>query len=508
MGSPGERFNKALLPLEGKGIISHIIENIRVDEIVIAVGYKSSQIKKYCSIFHPDKKIKFVDVDNFNGPGSGPGYSMLCCKEFTQCPFYIITADSLLTDKLPDIDCNWLGVADVDGLDHYATCRINDDSELIDFKNKNTDNFELAFTGVVAVKDYTLFWEKFDRYLLERQDREVEFVGAFYKPFFSTIMVRKIGWKDVGRKCLYTELYEKYQGLDDYDLKKVDHYELTFLYKNKVAKLSDPKIIQLKKKRREILCSITPELIDREIDEFLVHDFVNGKNLYQIGNAEVYLDFLEWANHNLFNKLCPLTQGFQSLCYKFYKEKTYDRLKSFFIRFPEMENDLVVASIPCKNVYYYLEKVDWKIIGDRAIPYIFHGDLNFGNIVMESDKNFKLIDWRSDFAGSLIGDLYYDFAKLYAGCIINFYKCCIDSRYFRKIQENNYDINWLSTAEEQIFLHHYVERLKTNGYSVEHVKLIANLIFLNMSPLHLENFSKYLYLQAVRNLELFFQKNI
>ena len=38
-------LHKALLPLENKPVISHIIEKLGDVEIIIAVGYKSEQIK-------------------------------------------------------------------------------------------------------------------------------------------------------------------------------------------------------------------------------------------------------------------------------------------------------------------------------------------------------------------------------------------------------------------------------------------------------------------------------
>ena len=57
-------LHKALLPLENKPIISHIID--RLDdkyEIVIAVGYKSNQIITYLVFSYQHKKITYVDVD-------------------------------------------------------------------------------------------------------------------------------------------------------------------------------------------------------------------------------------------------------------------------------------------------------------------------------------------------------------------------------------------------------------------------------------------------------------
>ena len=81
--SYSDNYHKALIPLNGKSIISNIMECYPKDtEFVIPVGYKSSLIKKHLKITNP-KKITFVNVDNYDGIGSGPGFSLLKCKILT-----------------------------------------------------------------------------------------------------------------------------------------------------------------------------------------------------------------------------------------------------------------------------------------------------------------------------------------------------------------------------------------------------------------------------------------
>ena len=72
-----KNINKALISVAHKPAISYIIEKFEKDiEIVIAVGYKSKSIKGYISIAYPDRKITFVEVDKYEGEGSGLGYSI------------------------------------------------------------------------------------------------------------------------------------------------------------------------------------------------------------------------------------------------------------------------------------------------------------------------------------------------------------------------------------------------------------------------------------------------
>ena len=47
--------------------------------------------------------------------------------------------------------------------------------------------------------------------------------------------------------------------------------------------------------------------------------------------------------------------------------------------------------------------------------------INFSNLILTNDNEFKFVDFRQDFAGIIeYGDQYYDFAKLWAGlCFIH-----------------------------------------------------------------------------------------
>ena len=52
------------------------------------------------NLVHSDKNIIYVDVDNFDGVGSGPGYSLLCCKSELQEPFVFTSVDTLVDDDI------------------------------------------------------------------------------------------------------------------------------------------------------------------------------------------------------------------------------------------------------------------------------------------------------------------------------------------------------------------------------------------------------------------------
>ena len=105
-------INKALLPLDDKAVISHIIDKFdEKQQFVIAVGYLSNQVKQYLYHAHPKNKFEFIEVKKYFGYGSGPGFSLLLCENKLQCPFIITSADTVVLERVSKPDRNWLGVA-------------------------------------------------------------------------------------------------------------------------------------------------------------------------------------------------------------------------------------------------------------------------------------------------------------------------------------------------------------------------------------------------------------
>ena len=111
-----------------------------------------------------------------------------------------------------------------------------------------------------------------------------------------------------------------------------------------------------------------------------------------------------------------------------------------------------------------------------------------------------MIDWRSDFNNQTEkGDLYYDLAKLYAGCMLPYSQIKKGNLNFAyENQEIIYDFpinNNLVDAKYEI-----ENFLKKKNLDLKKIKIISSLIFLNMSPLHAEPFSHLLYFLGISKL--------
>ena len=86
MGSLGKVLNKSLFVFKKKAIISNIINKFPTKDtkFVIGLGYKGNQVKSFLKIAHPQNQFVFVKIKKFQGSGSGPGYSLQCCKKHLQ----------------------------------------------------------------------------------------------------------------------------------------------------------------------------------------------------------------------------------------------------------------------------------------------------------------------------------------------------------------------------------------------------------------------------------------
>jgi thiamine kinase-like enzyme len=151
------------------------------------------------------------------------------------------------------------------------------------------------------------------------------------------------------------------------------------------------------------------------------------------------------------------------------------------------------------NIEELWENIDWDNLSKNGISYAFHGDLNFGNVIYNEFENFTLIDWREDFSGSAIGDLYYDLGKLYAGSLINFY-IANKSENLLVIEQDSITIHDCNIEECEEFRKYFEKWIVNKNYDLKKIKMLAGLIILSMSPLHPDKFGSYLFYYSLNFL--------
>jgi aminoglycoside phosphotransferase (APT) family kinase protein len=170
-----------------------------------------------------------------------------------------------------------------------------------------------------------------------------------------------------------------------------------------------------------------------------------------------------------------------------------ERLELFHANFSKIDSVNIINGFEVPTLQDLFSLINWEDLA-KGVPVRFHGDLHYENILFnESEDKFYFIDWRQDFNGNLeVGDIYYDFAKLLHGLIIN----------HEIISNNQYSIIWTdnlisydfyrkqSLVDNESYFYTWLEK---KGYSPNRVRVLTALIFLNIAPLHHYPYSLFLY---------------
>lgn len=505
IGDISENINKAILPVNFKAVISYIIEKFpRNVEIVIAIGHKKETIKDYLALAHPDRRITYVEVDKYIGPGTGPGYSLLQCKDELQCPFIFTAADTLVLEEIPVPKENWFGIAPVKETEKYCTVKIkNNLIYQLDDKIK-TDN-KFAFIGLAGIRDYDDFWSALEKNR-ELIGGEIQVSNGFSKLIEKKLIPVGFTWFDTGSMQSYTETNKSFSGGGkNFDFSKGN--EFIYFVNDKVIKyFADPEIIKKRCERARYLDGMCPK-IESEMGNFYSYKKIDGQTLYSIINSQLVTDFLEWAKLNLWKreKLNEKElEEFKIACKEFYYDKTIKRLKMFYEK-KNIEdgwnniNGILVP--PLKDLF---KKINWEKIYDGT-PSNFHGDLQFDNVLVTRDEKsnlqkFVIIDWRHDFGGlTKYGDLYYDLSKLYGGISLS-YQLIKEGKFSFDISGSSVYYNFFIKNDLIEAKEEYERFLLRNKFDLDKIKIITAIIYLNMSPLHQDPFDLMLYYLGKKRL--------
>jgi len=492
-------LHKGLLPINNKPILSHIIESFPKDvEIVMPVGYKKELIRQYVSVAHPDRKFTLVDVDVFDGPGSGPGYSMMKCEEHLQCPFILDSIDTLVEEKIPAPDQDWFGIAEIEPNETERYCTARMDGELVvrlDNKVKNDNQY--AYIGLAGIKNYKMFWESLssNKYLVKNEYQVTNgFAGILNRRQLHAI---HFTWHDTGSEQNYLDTASKFnRGFTS--LEKTD--ECIFFVNGLVIKyFKDPVMVSHRVERARVLGDFCPK-ITALTENFYAYEFVDGEPLSKVLNDAVFSEFLKWSDEHFWQRK-DLTdeqkKQFKSACVDFYKTKTLKRIESFYQITKLRDREETINGYRTPTLAKILEGVDWESLTD-GVPVNFHGDYFIENIIFRSSPKpgqgkFVLIDWRQNFGGIVeYGDIYYDLAKLNHGIKIS-HEMIRKRMYDVLIDGENVSIQYglyNNLVDCQPLLKDFVER---KGYDYKRVEVLTALIYLNIAALHSYPYNLLLY---------------
>jgi len=494
LGDLSKNINKAMVSVDNKPVISHVIERYPRDvEIVVALGYKGALLRDYLKVAHFDRKLTFVDIDPYCGPSSGLGYTILQCEKHLQCPFIFTPNDTLVLEKIPLPDKNWMGYSEAESGVHYRTVQVNNNLiEKIYEKGEGVNTN--PYIGLAGIHDYKSFWKIMNdgvKYGSIKIGESYAFRELLKKSF--PIGAVHFSWYDTGIVENLEITRQVFAKKDSPHILEKPNEAIWFVNNKAVKYCADEKFIKDRVDRAAHIKNYIPEVTDTKTNIY-AYKLINGATMSRVVTRPLFQKFLNWMND--FWVPAPLNDKaratFEKKCLNFYYDKTKSRISQYFTRFNGYDSDDVINSIKIPKVFDLLEKVDWKRLSDGKAA-TFHGDLHFENILVAENGDFYLLDWRQNFADiKEYGDVYYDLAKLLHGLIVPHEM--VDKNNFVIEQDGgivSFDIlrNQKLVECEKIFKDFVV----SSGYDYYKVELLTALIYLNIAALHHYPYSEFLF---------------
>ncbi len=494
LGEITKYTNKALVRVGDKPSISHIIETYPNDaKFVVTLGYFGNQVRDFLEIAYPERIFEFVYVDKYEGEGSSLLYSMLCAKKSLQEPFIFHACDTIVEIKLISPSFNWVAGFKGRGSSNYASISTIGDS-VSEMHDKGFINSDYLHVGIVGINDFKTFWETAEEIL--KKNRNDTTLGDV------NILMQVVGnkkfkineifkWYDIGNIDSLEIARTKFKDNDFHVLDKLA--ESIFKVNKCVIKFfADQKTLENRVKRLPYLNNTVPEMLAVK-NNFYKYAYVNGELFSMAANRSNFIKLVKWAEENLWLKAEIDLKIFFNNCYDFYITKTKQRVQEFLIKKSISDAETIINGECIPTIELLLSKIDINNLCN-GVPTSFHGDFILDNIIKTGQNDFKLIDWRQDFANNIdVGDMYYDLAKLAHNLVVNHE--IIDNNDFEiKIKSDgsvSLNIHRLQTLVdcENIFFNY----LKSTGYDIQKVKLLRAIIWLNMSPLHHHPFDNFLF---------------
>jgi choline kinase len=486
-------LNKSLVSISNRPIISHIIEQFPDDtEFVIALGHKGNLVRNFLELVYPEKTFFYSNVDPYEGPGSGLGLSLLSCKQYLQLPFVFISCDTLIKNKIPEPNQNWMGYAELNDLTQYRTLQI-DGGKVVNILEKGNKEANIKpYIGLAGIHDHVEFWEA-----MEEGGSDAVKMGescGFRALIEKGIDSHAFQWCDTGNPEALRNARDLYKEPNSPNILDKANEAIWFVGE-KVIKFSDDKEFILNRaKRGELISNYVPEILDVRPNMYL-YKKAPGQVMSEVANLPLFEKLLSECKE--FWKQSCLSQEkkvfFKQSCMKFYKTKTEQRIQLFYDNFEKSDGTESINGEVMPLLSELLRAIDWEWISE-GLPVRFHGDLHFENILWSKEKNrFVFLDWRQEFAGFLeSGDLYYDLAKLMHGLIVSHELIHLGQFTSEwKTKEINYDLcrKQILVECEKFFDLWIVEQ----GYDLKKVRVLTALIYLNIAALHHHPYSLMLY---------------
>lgn len=165
LGELTKNTNKAMVLINGRPTIEYIFDSYPKDTtFVITLGFLGDQVKDFLLKRYPEYNFEFAVVDKYIGDGSSLLYSMLCAKDYLQCPFIFHACDTIVTEKIPEPIEDWVIGYVIDpatttmDVKQYRSHDVKD-GYLAKVNDKGVMKFNSIHIGMTGIYSYQTFWK-------------------------------------------------------------------------------------------------------------------------------------------------------------------------------------------------------------------------------------------------------------------------------------------------------------------------------------------------------------
>lgn len=420
MGRVGESLHKALLPLQQRAILTHLIElGPPGAELIICTGYRADQLRDYMALAHPGQQVTWVPVPGWDQPGGGPGASLLAARSAIGARSAVITScDTLWT---PDHTLwstplqSWAAHAPIPaGTSLERWCRLAVVSDrVIAVVDKQPGRFGAtrAYPGLmhIAAADLPTFWRGIETsQLLAGELRDPAGLAALADA--ARLGARRVGWTDTGDALAYRRAVMLRDG---YDWSKEREATWVLPEEGRVIKwwADDQHVTRAVRRQRwlESESGKSVPSIEAATATMLALRYIPGQIGYDAvktpGDLTSLVKSRAWSH--VTQPLAVDECAAHDACWEFYHNKTTQRVAALREPLRELAEGV-------------LRQVPWATVMRHCRPAYWHGDFNLGNMIFDG-IDWHLIDWRDAFGGNnhtdnqLWGDYRHDVAKFMAG---------------------------------------------------------------------------------------------
>ena len=314
------------------------------------------------------------------------------------------------------------------------------------------------------------------------------------------------GWIDTGNVAELKQAQKDYsEKMEEVILEKPD--EAIWFIDDRVVKFHvDYKFISDRIRRFNTFLCDEQKKNGIKIPELLYH----SDNVY-VYRREPGVIASKYINPETFRKLlrkfftdwgvyCVEDEDALQIYNDFYRDKTLSRISKFLKQTNEHDAECLINGLSCLPAGKLVRKIDWELVSKKGFfNENYHGDFHLENILLQGDLNdpvFVMLDWRQNFGpgmGQIVGDVYYDLAKMWHSLIVNHQMVKDELFSVRDYSENHYLIDihrtFLDTEMERI-LEDFIDQ---QGLDKVQAKLITALVFLNIAACHTYPYSRFLF---------------